>query len=95
MINTSLLEHIAVNLNSLKTTIISLLNEVYIEMAKKRICIYAKDVMLVTGRTERYGRKILKEIKEDLKKKKHQLVTIREFCDYMGLEIEEVEKLIH
>ena len=61
---------------------------------KKRICIYPQDIQLITGRGERYGRKIIKTIKENLNKQKHQLVTIDEFCEYMGLEKNKVEDLI-
>ena len=63
-------------------------------MIKKRICIYPQDVQLITGKSERYGRKIIKNIKDKLKKQKHQLVTIDEFCEYMGIEKEKVNSLI-
>jgi len=59
-----------------------------------RICIYPKDVQVVTGKSERYGRTIIKMIKEDLNKEAHQLVTIDEFCDFMGFEISKVQGLI-
>lgn len=59
-----------------------------------RICIYPKDVQVVTGKSERYGRTIIKMIKERLNKEAHQLVTIDEFCDFMGLETSKVSGLI-
>jgi len=59
-----------------------------------RICIYPKDVQVVTGKSERYGRTIIKAIKERLDKEAHQLVTIDEFCDFMGFEISKVQGLI-
>lgn len=61
----------------------------------KRICIYPKDVQVITGKSERYGRDIIKKIKEDLNKEKHQLVTIDEFCEFMGIENKTVEELIY
>lgn len=61
----------------------------------KRICIYPKDVQVITGKSERYGRYIIKKIKEDLNKQKHQLITIDEFCEFMGLESEKIEELIY
>ncbi|MFD1316187.1 hypothetical protein [Namhaeicola litoreus] len=64
-------------------------------MMKKRICIYPQDVEIITGKSERYGRKVIKTIKDNLKKEKHQLVTVEEFCNYMGLDISRVEGLIH
>ncbi len=63
-------------------------------MIKKRICIYPQDVQLITGKSERYGRKIIKNIKDKLNKQKHQLVTIDEFCEYMGIEKENVISFI-
>ena len=59
-----------------------------------RICIYPKDVQVVTGKSERYGRTIIKAIKERLNKEAHQLVTIDEICDFMGFEISKVQGLI-
>ena len=59
-------------------------------MLQKRICIYAKDIQLITGRTERYGNKLLVKIRKHLKKETHHLVTINEFCEYTGLRISEV-----
>ena len=59
-----------------------------------RICIYPKDVQVVTGKSERYGRTIIKAIKERLNKEAHELVTIDEFCDFMGFEISKVQGLI-
>ncbi|MBI1836414.1 MAG: hypothetical protein HYR91_04025 [Flavobacteriia bacterium] len=56
----------------------------------KRIVIYPKDIMRITGKSERYSREILKKIKADLNKEKHQLVTIQEFCKYMNISIDEV-----
>jgi len=58
----------------------------------ERLCIYPKDIQLVTGRSERYGRNLIKKIKEHLKKQQHQLVTVDEFCNYTGLHQESVSK---
>jgi hypothetical protein len=61
---------------------------------QKRLCIYPKDVQLITGKTERYSRMLLKKIKEHLKKEEHQVITIAEFCLYMGLNKEDVLAMI-
>jgi len=61
---------------------------------KKRICIYPKDVAIITGKTERYGRSVLKAIREHLNKKPHQVISISEFCNYIGLNEEEVKDVI-
>ena len=52
-----------------------------------RLCIYPKDIQRITGRSERYGRNVIKEIKMMLNKAPHQFVTIEEFANYAGLEI--------
>ena len=62
---------------------------------KKRICIYPQDIEVITGKSERYGRKVIKNIKDNLNKQKHQLVTIDEFCKYMGFEYEKIKELIN
>jgi len=56
----------------------------------KRITIYPKDIHILTGKSERYCRKVIAEIKASLQKKKHQVVTIEEFCAYMGIEKSEI-----
>lgn len=64
----------------------------------ERIVIYPKDIMRITGRSERYSRDILKKIKHDLNKEKHQFVTIQEFCQYIGIDevrIMEIFKKYH
>ena len=60
----------------------------------KRIVIYPKDVQVITGKSERYGRDIIKKIKDQHNKPKHQLVTVDEFCSFMGLDLLIVEQQI-
>lgn len=57
-----------------------------------RLCIYPKDIMIVTGKSERYGRYLIKRIKDHFNKEDHQVVTIEEFCDYLGLQLDTVIK---
>jgi len=59
-----------------------------------RIVIYPQDVALITGRSDRYGRMIIKRIKVDLEKEDHHLVTIKEFSEHMGIEIALIESVI-
>ena len=58
----------------------------------ERLCIYPKDIQIVTGRSERYGRSLIKKIKEHLKKQQHHLVTVDEFCQFTGLSINSVKE---
>lgn len=50
--------------------------------------------MQLTGKSERYSREILRKIKNLHKKEKHQLVSVQEFCDFIGLNSEEVESVL-
>ncbi len=63
-------------------------------MDTKRVCIYPKDIQLITGRSERYGRKLLQTIKDVLEKEPHQFVTTKEFSEYAGIELDIVNTYI-
>jgi hypothetical protein len=63
-------------------------------MNQKRACIYPKDIQRITGRSERYGRKLLNDIKCFLDKEPHQFITINEFSEYSGIQIDIVSKYI-
>ncbi len=60
----------------------------------RRIVIYPQDVALITGRSDRYGRMIIKRIKQELGKADHQLVTIQEFANYMGIDLSVIHSLL-
>ena len=57
-------------------------------MEINRIIIYPKDVQRITGRSERYGRKLLCRIKKQYAKDQHQFVSIDEFATYTGLSVD-------
>lgn len=59
-----------------------------------RMVIYVKDIQRITGRTERYCRKIMALIRNKFGKEKHQLVSVNEFCQFMGLPVDEVRKYL-
>lgn len=61
-------------------------------MKAERITIYPKDIQRITGRSERYGRMLIRRIKQKLNKQEHQFVTIEEFCEYTGLKMESVRQ---
>ena len=60
----------------------------------KRICIYPKDIVRITGKSERYARKLIDKIKIELSKSENQFVSVEEFCQFTGLKIEQVQPLI-
>src|SRR5687768_995750 len=41
----------------------------------------------ISGRSGRYARKIMTRMRRHLGKQRHQLVSLGEFCAYMGLQI--------
>lgn len=59
-----------------------------------RLVVYPKNVSRITGKSERYGRKLLKTIKETNEKENHQFVSLEEFSDYTGLPVELVKEHI-
>lgn len=63
-------------------------------MEVKRICIYPKDVQRITGKSERYGRMLIAQIKAHYSKQEHQFVSIEEFCHYTGLKADQVHPFI-
>ncbi len=60
----------------------------------KRVVIYPKDIMIITGKSERYSRCLIQRIKKHLGKEEHQVVTISEFCAFMGLDQLDIENCI-
>ena len=46
--------------------------------------------MLITGKSERQARNIINDIKTYFRKQKHQMITVKEFCEYSGLKVEDV-----
>ena len=52
----------------------------------KRIVIYAKDVMNLTGRKSRAAQELLRKIRVALGKKKDAFVTVKEFSLFTGIE---------
>lgn len=66
-------------------------------MKKKlnRICIYPKDIQLITGKSYRQSVRILEKIRTFYKKEKHSYITVNEFCLYCGFDFDEVIVLIY
>ena len=55
-----------------------------------RILMYTSDIMMLTDKSESYARKEIQKLKKALNKEPHQKVTIKEYCHYYGLILEEV-----
>lgn len=54
------------------------------------VCIRNKDIQRIMGMSYRHSRLYLLKLRADLKKERHQFVSIGELADYAGLPIEEV-----
>lgn len=52
----------------------------------KRIVVYAKDVMNMTGRKERAAQLLLQKIREKFNKSRNGMVSVWEFCSYTGFD---------
>jgi hypothetical protein len=63
--------------------------------ATKRICIYPKDIMRITGKSEKFSRSLMLKIKKSFQKNKYQMVSIKEFCEFTGLKLDEVLNLMY
>lgn len=55
-----------------------------------RLTIEPKEVAAITGKSVKYARNLLDNIRKKYNKEKHQSVTIKEFCTYQGLHEAEV-----
>jgi len=53
-----------------------------------RATIFPKDVHCLTGRSERYGRNLLNDIRRHFDKAPHQFITVEEFAEYSGIKEE-------
>lgn len=58
----------------------------------KRIFIYIKDLQTLTGKTYKASQNNYQQIKDALKKKSNQHLTIKEYCDYEGISETEVRQ---
>ncbi|PKB18062.1 hypothetical protein [Flavobacterium sp. 5] len=64
------------------------------KIEQKRVCIYPKDIQRITGKSYKYSRLLLIDIRKKLNKEEHQFISIEEFCSYTGLKLEQVQLLI-
>lgn len=60
----------------------------------ERRIIYAKDIMVLTGRSRSYAYKSLNKVKKRLGKEKHQLVTFEEYAEFHGIAVSDVHSSV-
>lgn len=59
-----------------------------------RVCIYPKDIQLITGKSYRQSTRLMQKIKKELNKLENEFLTIDEFCTHTGIKYEQVTHLI-
>ena len=61
------------------------------KIENKRLCIYAKDIQRITGKSYRQSIRLMQKIRTDLNKQEKEFLSIDEFCQYTSLKYEQVE----
>ncbi len=61
----------------------------------KRLCINSAEIAAILGKSQSNAQNIVRNIKYIYEKKKHQPITIREFCDYMDFPYQDVFDMIN
>lgn len=56
------------------------------------IIICAKDAAKITGRGLETSRRCLRAIRKKLGKEPHQVITMREFCEHMGIDAADIKE---
>ena len=51
-----------------------------------RMVLYTKDVMVLTGKSERTSRRLLTRVRKHYSKDLRSLITVEEFCAYTGFD---------
>ncbi|WP_282636135.1 hypothetical protein [Sphingobacterium thalpophilum] len=61
-------------------------------MNNQRVCIYAKDVSILLGKSYKQAVRILRTIKDAYGKDLNQYITVEEFSAYTGIDVEIVRQ---
>lgn len=59
-----------------------------------RICIYPKDIARITGKSYRQSLRVCNTVKRIREKQSHQLISMEEVCEYLGLDLEQIKTMI-
>ena len=60
------------------------------QQTRRKLIIRNGDIQIILEVSERQARNKMFQIREYFKKEKHQVITVNEFCDYVGLQYEDV-----
>ncbi len=56
-----------------------------------RICIYTKDVQIITGKSDKTARAIINKIRCKNNKSKDQPITVKELAQFLGVDSKQIE----
>lgn len=59
----------------------------------KRVCIYPKDVSILTGKSLAQAQRVLRNLRFLLNKRKDQYITFEEYANYSGIDLELIRKI--
>ena len=59
-----------------------------------RLQLYAKDIMIITGLSERSARRLIKSIKEKFSMAKMLPISVDQFCEFTGIKEEKVQQVL-
>jgi len=59
----------------------------------KRVCIYPKDVSILTGKSLAQAQRVLRNLRFLLNKRKDQYITFEEYANYSGIDLELIKKI--
>jgi len=59
----------------------------------KRVCIYPKDVSILTGKSLAQAQRVLRNLRFLLNKRKDQYITFEEYADYSGIDLASIQKI--
>ena len=61
----------------------------------RRAALYAKDIEAITGRKRTTVRKLIRNIRLEFKKERHEFITVREFSAYTSIPEETVYRFLN
>lgn len=59
----------------------------------KRVCIYPKDVSIITGKSLAQAQRVLRNLRFVLNKRKDQYITFDEYANFSGINVELIQKI--
>ncbi|MEZ2443364.1 hypothetical protein AB6805_16690 [Chitinophaga sp. RCC_12] len=61
---------------------------------RNRMVIYTKDIQNIMGKSDRSARELMQKLRQMFGKQDWQYISVAEFCEYSGLDEEEVREFL-